>query len=229
MRSRHLRGLSLVESLLSITLFSVLTLSGIQLWSFSTERSLRDASLAQLTLQANQLLDILADDIRQAVYCEARTVGSNPVLMIALPELGVDRTADGSLDDFMPTTSTPEAAVRTRPALFRFYGSADDTWNMAGTPRWITRVDLPRDRWNSSASQDTNFSQQRLSPSRTVPRWRLIESVTYTVFPADRRVSITVVASAQAHRRGEEFATGAAGGSTTRITVTRSVNWENGL
>ena len=98
------RGMTLLESVLALMLFSVLSMTSLGIWRYASKRSLQAAALAQLTIRSNQLLDAITSDVLTASYCELRTLGSNQVLIVALPETGFDTTSDGSPEYFGPSS-----------------------------------------------------------------------------------------------------------------------------
>ena len=226
------RGMTLLESVMALMLFSVLSMTGLGIWRYASKRSLQDTALAQLTIRSNQLLDAITNDVKTASYCEVRTVGSNQVLVVALPETAYDTTADGSPEYFGPSSVTGEGTLRTRPGSFVWYGMANSSWDYAGTATQFKRQTTTRDRLPTDplAGFDTTFNTEYFGSGHAgVPRYRLIESVTYSVDVSTRRVTVTVIASNRYRNRGMVNDSAVSGTDVARITSTRVITWGNGF
>ncbi len=224
--------MSLLESVLALTLFSILSLSGLSVWRYSSNRSLRDAALAQLTLQSNQLLDLISADIRNAAFCEVRTVGGASVLLVALPELGVDTNSDAVTDYFTPSSATGEAQLRTRPGSFVWYGASNASWEFSSAATQFKRQVTSRDRLpvDPLASFDQEFNMEPLSASNSgLPRHRFVESMTFAIDPVTRQVTMTLVASTRYRNRAGGRDTVSSGADVARLNLTRTIAWENGF
>lgn len=226
------RGMTLLESVLALSLFSILSVSSLGIWRYASTRSLQDSTLAQLTIQSNQLIDAITTDIRSALFCEVRSVGGNQILLIALPASAFDTTADGVNDYFGPSSVTSEGLTRALPGSFIWYGMANSNWDYSGTANRLKRQVSLRDRLpiDPLSSFDSAFNTEFFGNGHSgVPRFRLIENVTFSVDAITRRVTVTVVASSRYRRRGSSQDTAVSGTDVGRITTTRVITWGNGF
>jgi hypothetical protein len=216
-------GATIIEALLAIVMTSVLVLGAASLFGFVSQRVMRDSSETAVYAQATQLADEITKFVSQAKTCDLPTSGGVIALRCTMPANGVDTDQDGLADSFSLTSydySTDVETFATGKYVWFYFANASGTFGSTGTTFW-----------RASPSTTANPAAGDLNQGWTFyyggnARWNFIDSVTYTLDAANKKLTFTINAST--YNRAERSAAGATGSSdNSKITITRTVFWRN--
>lgn len=214
------RGLSLAELMISAVMVVVLTAASASLYLYATKRVAAQGAESAVQMQANMLATEIMKMVGQAKSCKIVTSGPNTALVCQMPATGTDEDFDGVLDHFVPDGSSGGKEIFNTGVHVWFYMSDNTgTWGVSGTRIWRAVV-------NGSGSpgpgdKDVNWTRYYGGDLK----WKLIDSVTFTVDPVAQVTSFTIEASSL--NRADRSATTDANAPGSRFKATWTAFWQN--
>ncbi|MFY9234519.1 MAG: prepilin-type N-terminal cleavage/methylation domain-containing protein [Fimbriimonadaceae bacterium] len=217
-------GFTLVEVLLTSIISAITVGSMAMVYNFSATRTAMAFANNSATIQMQTLSRELDDTISRATSSTVITVGGSVGLKSVMPATEADTDGDGTNDSYSPVSMAGGAPKwGTGKRVWFYMSNATGNFLTPGTILW--KAERNDDAYPTGANTDASFTY--ISGS-SIPRFGLIDTITWATNATDKTVTYTVRANSLA--RGDRKSATAYTTDSARaqvVNLTRTVLNEN--